>query len=92
LADGSIFPASGEYLAIEAPRRIVLTRRYDWDYPELGRRDTTVTYVLDPIPAGTRLTVRQDGFAGLRGPADHHADGWLGFLAYLGQYVRSTAE
>ncbi|MBX6331269.1 MAG: SRPBCC domain-containing protein [Gemmatimonadaceae bacterium] len=87
LADGSTFPAGGEYLEIDAPRRVVHTRRYDWDYPELGRRDTTVTYLLEPIDDGTRVTVRHDGFAGLRGPADHHVDGWKGFLQYLARYV-----
>ena len=39
----------------------------------LGRRDTAVTYSLDPIPKGTRMTVRHDGFVGLRKPADEHA-------------------
>lgn len=87
LADGSLFPASGEYLSIDAPHRMIQTRRYDWDYPELGQRDTTVTYLLDPIASGTRVTVRQDGFAGLRGPADHHAEGWEAFLRYLADYV-----
>jgi uncharacterized protein YndB with AHSA1/START domain len=87
LADGSVFPASGEYRKIDAPLRLVLTRRYDWDYPEFGRRETTVTYLLGAIAGGTRVTVRQDGFAGFRGPADHHAEGWEGFLKYLARYV-----
>lgn len=92
LPDGNDFPASGEYLAIEAPRRIVQTRRYDWDYPELGRRDTTVAYTLDAIPGGTRVTVRQDGFAGLHGPADHHVQGWENFLNYLSTYLTNDGR
>ncbi|MGH2881580.1 MAG: SRPBCC family protein, partial [Solirubrobacteraceae bacterium] len=87
LGDGSGFPASGTYLEIDEPSRIVLTRRYDWDYPEFGRRDTRVTYLLDPIASGTRVTVRQDGFAGFRGTAEHHAKGWEGFLKYLATYL-----
>lgn len=87
LSDGTEFPASGEYLVIDAPHRVVQTRRYHWDYPELGRRDTTVTYLLDPISDGTRMTVRHDGFAGLRGPAEHHVGGWETFLEYLAKYV-----
>jgi uncharacterized protein YndB with AHSA1/START domain len=89
LADGTEFPASGEYLAVNAPHRVVQTRRYDWDYPELGRRETTVTYLLDTIDGGTRVTVRQDGFAGLRGPAEHHVEGWENFLNYLAKYVHN---
>ncbi|GEM_PF-290945 len=91
LADGTRFPASGEFLEIDAPRRLVHTRRYDWDYPDFGRRDTTVTYQLTAIPGGTRVTVRQDGFAGFPGAADHHAGGWEGFLKYLAAYVARAA-
>jgi len=92
LADGSVFPASGTYLEIDAPHRLVQTRRYDWDYPEFGRRDTTVTYLMDPIANGTRVTVRQDGFAGFREPANHHVEGWKGFLTYLELYVRGSKD
>lgn len=92
LADGAAFPASGEYLTVDAPKRVVQTRRYDWDYPELGRRDTTVTYLLDATPSGTRVTVRQDGFAGMRQPAEHHVEGWEGFLTYLAGYLTAEAS
>src|SRR5438128_1430296 len=44
--DGSSFPASGKFLEIDAPSKIVKTRKYDWDCPVLGRRDSTVTYSL----------------------------------------------
>nr|WP_245262355.1 SRPBCC domain-containing protein [Mesorhizobium sp. WSM3626] len=50
-------PASGEFLEIEAPRRIVQTRAYQWDHPTLGRRPTTVAWLLEPISRGTRLTI-----------------------------------
>lgn len=87
--DGGAFPAGGAYLDIDAPHRLVQTRHYDFDYPELGRRDTTVTYRIDPISTGSRVTVRHDGFAGLRVAADHHAEGWVGFLEYLAAYLKS---
>jgi uncharacterized protein YndB with AHSA1/START domain len=92
LADGTEFPASGDYLAIEPNRRVVQTRRYEWDYPELGRRDTTVTYIMNPIATGTRVTVRHEGFAGLLGAAEHHVDGWEGFLGYLAKYVDAEVQ
>ncbi|HEX4807656.1 MAG TPA: SRPBCC domain-containing protein [Bryobacteraceae bacterium] len=85
--DGGIFPASGEFLAVNAPGKIVQTRKYNWDCPELGRRDTTVTYRLDPIATGTRMTVRHDGFVGLRESADEHAAGWERFLNWLTAYL-----
>jgi len=87
-ADGTIFPASGEFVAIDASHKIVQTRKYDWDHPLLGRRETTVTYRCDPIAADTRLTVRHDGFAGLRAPADEHAAGWERVLGLLEAYMR----
>jgi uncharacterized protein YndB with AHSA1/START domain len=86
--DGNTFPAGGKFLEIDAPRKIVQTRQYEWDFPVLGRRETTVAYRLDPIAAGTRVTVRHEGFAGLREPAAEHAAGWERFLGWLDAYPR----
>lgn len=85
--DGKDLPASGEFLEIEAPRRIVQTRRYDWDHPTLSRRQTTVAYLLEPIADGTRLTVCHGGFAGLTETAAEHAEGWARVLSWLQAYV-----
>lgn len=87
-ADGRILPASGEYVEIEPSRKVVLRRRYEWDFPQLGRRATMVTYRLDPIATGTRVTVRHDGFSDLRAPADQHAEGWERMLGWLDVYSR----
>ena len=86
-ADGSTLPAGGEFLEIDAPRKIVFTRKYEWEFPQLGRRETTVTYHFDPIATGTRITVRHDGFDGLSGPADQHAEGWERVLGWLEAYM-----
>ena len=91
-ADGSTTPAGGQFLEIEEPRKIVLTRKYDWDFPVLGRRETTVTYLLDPIEMGTRVTIRQDGFNGLEVPARLHAEGWERVLGWLDSYANELAE
>ena len=85
--DGNIFPASGKFLEVATPGKIVQTRKHDWDFPVLVRRDTTVTYRLDPISNGTRITVRHDGFVGLREPADEHSAGWERFLSWLAAYL-----
>ncbi|TPL03218.1 SRPBCC domain-containing protein [Mesorhizobium sp. B2-4-14] len=74
-SDGSDLPAGGEFLEIEAPRRIVQTRAYAWDHPTLGRRQTKVAWLLQPVAAGTRLTICHGGFAGLAEAAAEHADG-----------------
>jgi len=87
--DGGAFPASGQFLEVDAPHKLVQTRKYEWDSPQLGRRETIVTFRLDAIANGTRLTVRHDGFAGLWEPASEHAAGWERFLGWLTAYLRA---
>jgi uncharacterized protein YndB with AHSA1/START domain len=86
LPDGSALPASGEFLQVDAPSKLVQTRRYDWDHPTLGRRLTKVTYSLLPIDSGTRVTVRHEDF-GCSEPAYEHAGGWERFLDWLSAYL-----
>ena len=88
-ADGRNLPAGGEFLEIEAPRRIVQTRAYAWDHPTLGRRQTTVAWLLQPIARGTRLTICHGGFAGLTEAAVEHTEGWGRVLAWLQAYVEA---
>ena len=86
-AGGKNRPANGEFLEIEAPRRIVQTRAYQWDHPTLGRRQTTVAWLLEPIATGTRVTICHGGFAGLSEAAAEHAEGWGRVLSWLQAYV-----
>ena len=86
-ADVRHLPASGEFLEIETPRRIVQTRAYGWDHPTLGRRQTTVAWLLEPIATGTRLTICHGGFAGLSDAAAEHAEGWGRVLTWLQDYL-----
>ena len=86
--DGKTHPASGTFLKIDAPHKIVQTRKYEWNHPTLGWVDTIVTYRLQPIATGTRITVRQDGFAGRDDAADEHAQGWERFLGWLAAYLK----
>ena len=92
MKDGELHPATGVFLEIDAPRRIVFTRRYEWDYPLLGWRDTKVTYLLSPAGSDTRLTIRQDGFAKLGDAADKHVEGWERFLGFLQAWLRKTRD
>ncbi len=87
--DDQRLATSGVFLAIDRPGRVVLTRRYEFDYPQFGWRDTIVTYLLAPTPTGTRVTVRQDGFAGATEAADHHAFGWERYLGWLREYCEA---
>ena len=91
-ADGKDLPASGEFLEIEAPRRIVHTRRYDWDHPTLGRHETKVAYLLQPIATGTRVPICHGGFAGIEEAAAELAEGWGRVLGWLQAYVGAGSQ
>lgn len=88
-ADGAISPASGTYLEIEEGVKMVYTRRYDWDFPGLGRRETTITYLLEPFESGTLLTILHKGFTGFDQAARAHADGWERVISWLQAYLKS---
>jgi uncharacterized protein YndB with AHSA1/START domain len=56
---GQPYTQGGEFLEVDAPRKLVQT------WAELGKPGTacTATYHLDAVDGGTRLTLRQSGFA-----------------------------
>jgi len=85
--NGMALPAGGEFLVLDEPNKIVITRRYDFDYPILGRRVTQVTYLLDAIEGATRLIVRHEGFGECTQAAYDHADGWERYLGWLDDYL-----
>jgi len=87
--EGIGVPAGGEFLVLDEPGKIVITRRYDFDYPVLGRRVTKVTYLMDALAAGTRVTVRHEGFGECTQAAYDHAGGWERYLGWLGDYLGS---
>ena len=49
----------GEFLEIDPPRKLVHT----WHSVGAPSAPTTVTYVLEPLDGGTRITLRHSGFA-----------------------------
>ena len=82
-ADGRTFAVEGEFVEIDPPRLLVQTWRPAWD----GFNTTTIRYHLDPIPGGTRLTLRHQGFADGVTSCDDHAEGWKRVLGWLGGHV-----
>ena len=94
-ADGQPFYVEGEYLEVEPPRRLVHT----W----VGSYDQTKTIVhweleAQPISAlhpggpkrsgtGTKVRVRQEGFAGNLASATGHGEGWKRVLGWLEAFV-----
>jgi uncharacterized protein YndB with AHSA1/START domain len=89
-ADGSTNGGSGEFAEIDAPRKIVMTRKFE-KHPLLGTRETTITYRLDPIATGTRVTVRDEGFVGRSEAALGNTEHWERVLGWLDLYMRSDS-
>lgn len=85
-ANGGINGGSGKFAEIDPPRKIVMTRKFE-KHPLLSTRETTITYRLDPVPAGTRITVRDEGFVGRGDAAYGNAEHWERVLAWLASYL-----
>lgn len=86
-ADGTRFSVHGEFLALDAPHRVAFTWLADWD----GGAPTTVTYELEAIARGTRLTVRHEGFQGRTASCEDHTAGWTRVLGWLREFVEPAA-
>ena len=56
---GQPYVATGEILEVSAPRKLVHT----WDGIGAPGSPSTLTYELERMPSGTRLVLRQTGFA-----------------------------
>ena len=82
MARGQQYTLEGEFLEIEAPRKLSHT----WRLVGAPGPQTTVTYLLDEVAGGTRVTLRHSGF-----PAGESSIntciGWETSLARLGEYL-----
>jgi uncharacterized protein YndB with AHSA1/START domain/uncharacterized protein YciI len=85
-ADGHPFAVEGKILEIDAPRKLVMTWKPDWD----PGAPSTVTYRLEPEGDGTRVTVRHEGLAGRPESCRSHGEGWELVLGWLDRHL-STA-
>jgi uncharacterized protein YndB with AHSA1/START domain len=83
-ADGSEFGVGGEYLVVDPPHLLVHTWVAPWD----GNHVTRVTYRLEAVDGGTRVTLRHEGFAGRAASCDQHCEGWERVLGWLSDYAR----
>lgn len=86
-ATGEPFAVGGEFLEVDAPRRLVMTWVPDWD----GSNVTTVSYELQAIPGGTRLTVRHTDFGARVDSCNSHARGWERVLGWLCAFYMNGA-
>lgn len=78
---GMPYALEGEYLIAESPKKLAHT--YGVGAPW---GPTTVTYLLEPIEGGTRLTLRHSGFT-TREACEGNQLGWQTSLARLTEIV-----
>jgi uncharacterized protein YndB with AHSA1/START domain len=86
IARGQPYALEGKYLEVDPPRKLVHT----WHFAGTPDASSTVTYVLEPIASGTRLTVRHAGI----GASDHRSNvsgGWRSSLDRLAE-IMSTRK
>jgi uncharacterized protein YndB with AHSA1/START domain len=57
MARGAPYTLVGEFLEVDPPRKLVQT----WQMKDMPGAPSTVTYMLEKIAGGTRLTVRHSG-------------------------------
>jgi uncharacterized protein YndB with AHSA1/START domain len=88
LVNGTTNSGSGEFAEIDAPHKVVMTRRFK-EHPLQGTRETTITYRFDPIATGTRVTVRDEGFVGRSEAAYGNAEHWERVLSWLDAYFKA---
>ena len=83
--DGSLNTVRGVYRAIEPPRRLVYT--WKWDTPAgEDSPETEVTVTFEPAPGGTRLILLHRNFTTTI-QRDRHNTGWTGSLDKLAAAV-----
>lgn len=84
--DGTRFEVGGEFLEVDPPRKIVQTWKPKW----MDGAATKVTYRLEPIDGGTRLTIRHEGFGDAADACLSHTTGWEQVLIWLETWLEST--
>ena len=81
--DGKPFEVSGEFVEIDPPKKLVQTWAPKW----VDGATTKVTYLLDEIEGGTRITVRHEGFGAAAGACEGHAAGWERVFTWLATWL-----
>jgi len=59
IGGGKPYVLEGEFLEVDPPRKLV----HSWHTVAAPGAPTTVTYLLEPLDKGTRITLRHSGFA-----------------------------
>jgi RNA polymerase sigma-70 factor (ECF subfamily) len=83
---GNQYVIEGEFVEVEAPRKLVHT----WQRQGAPGPSTKVTYIVEAIEGGSRLTLRHEGFTSLA-VCTNTCLGWETSLERLAHYLEETA-
>lgn len=87
-ADGHDFEVGGEFLEIDPPHRLVQSWKAGWE-PGLS---TIISYRLQAIEGGTRITIAHTGFAARSDSCRDHANGWERVFGWLADHLGPRAD
>ena len=79
LSRGEPYTVKGEYLEVDPPRKLVHT----WRLAGIEEPPTTVTFILEQVEGGTRLTLQHTGFSS----PDRCTSNCVGWETSLGQLI-----
>lgn len=83
---GQPYALEGEFLAVDPPRKLVHT----WHLVGSPDAPTTVTYLLEPIDGGTRITLRHTGFVS-RESTSGNSLGWEACFERLSELLAAQS-
>jgi uncharacterized protein YndB with AHSA1/START domain len=81
-AHGQPYVLEGEFLEVDPPRKLVHT----WQRAGAPGQPTIVTFLLEALDGGTRITLRHEGFVA-REPCTGACIGWETSFEHLAQLV-----
>ena len=85
IGNGQPYVLEGEFLEIDPPRALSHT----WHPVGAPGAPTTVTYLLEPLAPGTRITLRHSGFSS-RASCEQTAIGWETSFERLATILETT--
>ena len=85
-AAGESLWVKGQYQVIEPPRRIATT----WFNSKLPDLRNGVEWLLESVPAGTRVTVVHSGLAGRPEAFEDYEKAWPEVLTYLADWFQAS--
>lgn len=83
--DGDLFHLAGEFRAVEPPRHLAFTFR--WEEPDPDDRETVAELSLRDLGGRTEVSLRQGDFA-TEARLELHRDGWTDSLDRLATLLR----